>query len=111
MEDYIAEFTQIDVDIAKVVDELDGIIFSLDEYNEKKDTKLFAIIDRIESVSSNIDTLRSKIDNISNDIECSTKVNYENVDIKDYIHYLQFSDTNGGLNSLIDELKFVSAIN
>lgn len=111
MEDYIKEFTQIDVDIAKEIADLEGIIFNLDEYNEKEDTKLFAIIDRIESVSSNIDTLRSKIDNISNDIECSTKVNFENVDIKDFIYHLQFSDINGGLNSLIDELKFVKAIN
>ena len=111
MEDYIAEFTQIDVDIAKEITDLEGIAFNLGEYNEKEDTKLFAIIDRIESVSCNIDTLRNKIEDISSDIEFNTEVNYENVDIKDYIHYLQFSDTNGGLNSLIDELKFVNAIN
>lgn len=111
MEDYILEFEQIDKAITISIKELDKIALSLDEYNKDEDKELFTIIDDIESISEDLEALKSKIETISYNLEYDTTVNFENVDIKEYIHYLQFIDTNNGLNSLIDELKFIRAIN
>ncbi len=111
MEDYIAEFTQIDKEITYSVRELDNIIFDLDKYNESEDEELLPIIGKIESVKEDLESIRGNVDRICDSLENNTEVNYENVDIKDFIYYLQFSDIKGGLNSLIDELKFFNAIN
>ena len=111
MEDYIAELEQIGKNIITSIGELDKIALSLDEYNEAEDKKLFTICDNIESIGQNLEALKSKIETISYNLEDDTTVNFANIDIKDFIYYLQFSDMNGGLNSLIDELKFVKAIN
>ena len=111
MEDYMLEFEQIGKDIIIGVRELDEIALNLDKYNETEDTELFTIADNIESIGQDFEALKSKIETISYNLENDTTVNFENVDIKEYIYFLQFIDTNNGLKSLIDELKFIRAIN
>lgn len=93
MEDYILKLDQMGKDITIGIRELDEIT------------------DNIKSISEDFEALKSKIETMSYNLENDTTVNFENVDIKEYIYFLQFIDTNNGLKSLIDELKFIRAIN
>ena len=93
MEDYILELKQIDNDITIGIRGLDEIV------------------DNIKSISEDFEALKSKIETMSYNLENDTTVNFANIDIRGFIYYLQSSDTNGGLNFLIEELKFIKAIN
>ena len=93
MEDYILGLEQIGKDITIGIRGLDEIV------------------DNIKSISEDFEALKSKIETMSYNLENDTTVNFENIDIKEYIYHLQSNDTNGGLNFLIEELKFIKAIN